>query len=143
MKCYCKLIIVSILVIFGFNMMMNAQEITDSTAAAGNTWKILGTVSAKLTADHNAIVVVAPYDYFRQIKFRITSSPLTMQRIIVRYDDGGAFENIDTRFNIPQGSDSRVIDLTSSKRKLNSVAFWYDPKSILHGRAVVTLLGIK
>ena len=143
MKYYCKITIVSMLIIFGFTLVMNAQEVSDTTAATSDDWKILGTVRANLNADHNAIVLVAPYDYYRQLKFRVTSSPLTMQRIIVRYDDGGAFENLDTRYSIAKGSDSRVIDLKGSKRKLKSVAFWYDPKSILHGIAVVTLVGLK
>ena len=141
---YCrKMIIVSVLIIFGFNLMMSAQEVTDSAVGASDSWKVLGTVSAKLNADHISIVAAIPYDNFSQLKFRVTSSPLNMQRIIVKYDDGGAYENADTRYTISQGGESRVIDIKGDKRKLKSVTIWYDPKSILHGRAVVTLLGIK
>ena len=77
------------------------------------------------------------------LKFKVTDAPINMMRMIVRYDDGGAPENIDLRFNIPQGGESRVIDLRGGRRKLKSVEFWYDTKGILNGRADVTLFGLK
>ena len=141
---YChKVIMFSTVVMLCFNMMMNAQKVTKPTGGMKGEWKLLGTATAKLTADHGAIVVAGPYDYFRQLKFKVTGSPLNMQRMIVRYDDGGAFENIDIRYNIPQGGESRLIDLRGGKRKLKSIDFWYDTKGILHGKAAVTLFGIK
>ena len=120
-----------------------SQKISRPGAGAPGTWKLLGTVDAQHTADHDVIVVAGPHDYFRQLKFKVTNSPLNMQRMVVTYDDGGLPENINIRFNIPQGGESRVIDLKGGKRKLKAVHFWYDTKGFLKGRADVTLFGIK
>tara|TARA_R110002124_G_scaffold278624_2_gene450718 strand:+ start:36 stop:467 length:432 start_codon:yes stop_codon:yes gene_type:complete len=112
---------------------------------AGNvgSWRVLGSKSASHTADHDVIVVSGPYDYYRKLKFKVTNSPVNMSRIIVRYDDGGRPEELNTRYDIPKGGESRVIDLKGGKRKLKSVEFWYDTKGILNGKAEVTLFGMK
>lgn len=111
-------------------------------AGTAGSWRILGTVSAAHTADHDKIVVAGPYDYFRRLKFKVTDAPLNMIRMVVTYDDGLP-EKIDIRFNIPQGGESRVIDLKGGRRKLRTVEFWYDTKGFLKGRADVTLFGMK
>lgn len=118
-------------------------HVVQPRAGAVGSWRLLGTVQAKHTADHDAIIVAGPYDYFRKLKFKVTNSALNMQRMIVRYDDGGAPENIDIRYNIPQGGESRVIDLRGVRRKIKAVDFWYDTKGFLNGRANLTLFGMK
>ena len=120
-----------------------AQMVSQPRPGGVGSWRVLGHTQAKFSADHDAIFVAGPYDYFRRLKFKVTDAPLNMIRMIVRYDDGGAPENIDIRFNIPQGGESRIIDLRGGKRKLKSVEFWYDTKGILNGRADVTLFGLK
>lgn len=106
------------------------------------TWHILGTVHAKHSADHDALTINGPHDYYRKIKFKVTDSPLNIQRMIVRYDDG-APENINTRNEIPKGGESRIIDLRGGKRKLKSIEFWYDTSGFLNGKADVTIFGMK
>lgn len=125
------------------SMLLHAQKITQPGAGANGTWRLLGSIQAGHSADHDAIVVKGSYDYFRKIKFKVTNSPLNIQRMIVRYDDGGAPENIDVRAEIPKGGESRVIDLKGGKRKLKSVELWYDTKGILNGKAELTLFGMK
>ena len=120
-----------------------AQKTNRPGPGATGSWKILGTTHARHTADHDAIIIQGPHDFFRKLKFKVTDAPLNMQRMIVRFDDGGAPENIDTRFNIPKGGESRIIDLRGGKRKLKSVEFWYDTKGFLNGQADVTLFGMK
>ena len=51
-----------------------------------------------------------PFDNFRRIKFKVTDAPLNMQHMVVTYDNGQP-DKIDVRQNIPQGGESRVIDL--------------------------------
>ena len=106
-------------------------------------WRYLGTVNARFTADHDAIVVQGPYDFFRRIKFKVTNAPINIIRLIVTYDDGGLPENIDTRFSIPAGGESRIIDLRGNRRKIRTIEFWYDTKGVLQGRANVSVFGQK
>ena len=120
----------------------HAQQVRKPGPGSAGTWKILGTTQAKHSADHDAIYVQGPYDYFRRLKFKVTNSPLNLQKMIVRYDDG-APENIEVRNEIPKGGESRVIDLRGGKRKLKMVEYWYDTKGILNGKANVTLFGMK
>jgi hypothetical protein len=122
---------------------ISAQQVSQPKPGIKGSWRLLGTVQASHKADHDVIIIAGPYDYFRRLKFKVTNAPLNMQRMLVRYDDGGKPENIDIRYNIPQGGESRIIDLKGGKRKLKSVEFWYDTKGFLRGKAELTLLGIK
>jgi hypothetical protein len=122
---------------------VTAQQVSQPRPGAKGTWRVLGHTQANRSADHDVIIIKGPYDYFRKLKFKVTDAPLQMQRMLVRYDDGGRPENIDIRYNIPQGGESRIIDLRGGKRKLKSVEFWYDTKGFLKGKADVTLFGIK
>ena len=120
-----------------------AQRGSRPAPGSRGAWRVLGTVHARHTADHDIIVVAGPYDYFRRLKFKVTDAPLNVHKILVRYDDGGLPENIETRFTIPKGGESRIIDLRGGRRKLKSVEFWYDTRGLLNGQADVTLFGIK
>jgi hypothetical protein len=101
-------------------------------------WKLLGTVVASHNSDHDVILVKGPYDNFKKLKFKVTDSPLILNKMIVRYDDGGRPENINTKIEIPKGGESRVIDLNGGRRKIKSVEFWYETKGILNGKANLT-----
>lgn len=129
---------------FSFNTLQAHKVIHphhNNNVKAGS-WRVLGTVHAKHTADHDALNVPGPHDYYRKIKFKVTDSPVNIQRLVVRYDDG-APENINTRIEIPKGGESRVIDLKGGKRKLKSIEFWYDTKGFLNGKADVTVFAMK
>jgi len=120
-----------------------AQQVSQPMPGSKGSWRLLGTSLANHSADHDLLVIKGPYDYFRRLKFKVTHAPLNMQRMVVKYDDGGLPEKIETRYDIPKGGESRIIDLKGGRRKLKSVEYWYDTKGILNGRAEVTLWGVK
>lgn len=145
MKTNKNYIILILICLLGINFNMYSQKVLHpkkNTINNAGTWRVLGTVHAKHTADHDQLNVPGPHDYYRKIKFKVTDSPVNIQRMIVRYDDG-APENINTRVEIPKGGESRVIDLNGGKRKLKSIEFWYDTKGFLNGKADVTVVGMK
>jgi hypothetical protein len=120
-----------------------AQQVVQPKPGAAGTWRLIGQTHADHAQDHDTIVVKGPYDNFRRIKFKVTDAPLNMQRMVVIYDNG-APDNIEIRQNIPQGGESRVIDLRGvGKRSLRQIDFWYDTKGFLHGKADVTVFGMK
>jgi hypothetical protein len=133
---------VLLLVVSGILVSAQVKPGKNGSVAVAGDWRVLGSRTAGHSADHDAIEVNGPHDYYRKLKFKVTNSPLNMQKMVVRYDDG-APENIDVRSNIPQGGESRIIDLKGGKRKLKSVEFWYDTKGILNGKADLTLFGMK
>ena len=96
---------------------ITAQQVAVPRGGPVGSWRLLGTVTANHTADHDAIIVAGPYDFFRRLKFKVTNAPLN--------------------------GESREIDLKGGRRKIKSVEFWYDTKGFLNGRANVTLFGIK
>jgi hypothetical protein len=121
----------------------HAQQVVQPKAGPAGSWRLIGQTHADHGADHDTIIVKGPYDNFRKIKFKVTDAPLNMQRMVVTYDNG-APDNIDIRQNIPQGGESRVIDLRGvGKRSLRRIDFWYDTKGFLKGKADVTVFGMK
>ncbi len=52
-------------------------------------------------------------------QFKVTDAPLNLRHMVVTYDNG-APDKIEVRQSIPQGGESRVIDLRGvSKRRFN------------------------
>ncbi len=122
---------------------ISAQKVTRPRAGVAGSWKIIGTTQANFVADHDGIVVEGPFDNFRKIKFKVTDAPLRLIRVKVTYDDG-APDEIPTAIDIPQGGESRIIDLRGvGKRSIRRIDFWYDTKGVLRGKANVTLFGMK
>jgi hypothetical protein len=137
-----KYIIILAFCILASNL-ASAQKITQPRSGSAGTWRVLGTTSAKSAGDHDVLYVKGPYDFFRRLKFKVTDSNIEIDYILVRYDDGGVPERVDVRQNIPQGGESRVIDIKGGKRKLKSVEYWYRDKGFMNGKADLTLFGMK
>ncbi len=120
-----------------------AQQVARPNAGAAGEWRLIGQTHADHGNDHDAIIVKGPFDNFRKIKFKVTDAPLNMQHMVVTYDNG-APDKIDIRQNIPQGGESRAIDLRGiGKRSVRRIEFWYDTKGFLKGKADVTVFGMK
>ncbi len=120
-----------------------AQKHVQPNAAPAGSWVMIGTTHASHSADHDGIVVEGPFDNFRRIKFKVTDAPLNMQHMVVTYDNGQP-DKIDVRQNIPQGGESRVIDLKGvGTRSIRRIDFWYDTKGSGKGKADVTVFGMK
>lgn len=121
----------------------DAQQRSRPAPGAPGTWRFIGQTHATHTVDHDSIVVRGPYDNFRAIKFRVRDAPLKLARLVVTYDNG-APDRISTRYNIPQGGESRVIDLRGAgKRSLRRIDFWYDARGWGRGTADVSVYGMK
>jgi hypothetical protein len=138
-----KTLISYLILAFVINQMAMAQVVSRPGAGAAGSWRVIGTTQARFTADHDGIVVQGPYNNFRSVKFKVTEAPIRMVKMVVTYDDG-APDNIETLFDIPQGGESRVIDLRGvGERKIRRIDFWYDTRGVTRGRANVTVFGLK
>jgi hypothetical protein len=128
---------------FAWTVPVHADKVVKPKPGPAGSWRLIGQTHADHGADHDTIVVKGPYDNFRRIKFKVTDAGLNMQHMVVTYDNGQP-DKIDVRQNIPQGGESRVIDLKGvGQRSLRRVDFWYDTKGFLKGKADVTLFGMK
>ncbi|WP_281238203.1 MULTISPECIES: hypothetical protein [Flavobacterium] len=104
------------------------------------SWNVLGTVHANYSLDHDVLNVPGQRDYYSKLKFRVTDAPVNIRKMLVRYHSG-APQIIQTRYEIPRGGESRIIDLRGGTRKIKSIEFWYDTKGIFQGTADVTVYG--
>jgi hypothetical protein len=121
----------------------HAQQVTQPRGGPAGSWRVIGQTQANLTADQDAIFVKGPNDNFRAIKFKVTGAPLNLQRMLVTYENGQP-DKIDVRQSLPEGGESRVIDLAGTgQRHIRRIDFWYDTKGVLQGRASVTVFGLK
>jgi hypothetical protein len=122
---------------------VQAQQAVQPRGGSPGEWRLIGQTHADHGADHDSIIVKGPFDNFRKIKFKVTDAPLNMMHMVVTYDNG-APDKIDVRQNIPQGGESRAIDLRGiGKRSVRKIEFWYDTKGFLKGKADVTVFGMK
>ena len=122
---------------------MQAQAVSRPHAAPVGTWQLIGTIQANFTADHDTIYVKGPFDNFRRIKFKVTNAPVNIDRMVVTYENGVP-DKIDVRSNIPQGGESRQIDLAGvGQRRIRRIDFWYNTKVNLKGKANVTIVAMK
>jgi hypothetical protein len=122
---------------------IQAQKVVVPHAGAVGQWKVIGTVTANFTADHDSLVVKGPFDNFRKIKFKVTGAALNLHRLVVVYDNGEP-DKLDVREDIAQGGESRPIDLRGiGQRSVRRIDFWYDTKGTMRGKASVTVFGQK
>ena len=133
----------ALLLVAAFTSPADAQKVVQPRGGSPGEWRLIGQTHADHGADHDAIIVKGPFDNFRKIKFKVTDAPLNIQHLVVTYDNGQP-DKIDVRQNIPQGGESRAIDLRGiGKRSVRRIDFWYDTKGFLKGKADVTVFGMK
>ena len=120
-----------------------AQQVSVPRSGPPGSWRLIGTTEANFRADHDGIIVQGPFNDFRRVKFKVTNAPLNMQRMVITHDSGVP-ENIAVRSSIPEGGESRQIDLAGiGKRRIRRIDFWYDTQGFLKGKAHVTVFGMK
>ncbi len=138
-----SLVAVVLLLALAWSVPMQAQVVSRPRAGSPGEWRLIGTVQANFKADHDSIRVQGPFDQFRRIKFKVTNAPVNIQRMVVVYGNGEP-DKIDVRAQIPEGGESRQIDLKGvGKRSIRRIDFWYDTKGFLKGKANVTVFGMK
>ena len=120
-----------------------AEKVVKGKPAPKGAWVVIGQTQASHSVDHDGIVVSGPFDSFRAVKFKVTDAPLNMQHMVITYDNGQP-DRIEVRQEIPQGGESRVIDLKGvGTRHIRRIDFWYDTKGLFNGKADVTVFGKK
>jgi hypothetical protein len=132
---------IAVVALAGWAVSTRAQQVSQPRGGGSGKWVLIGQTHASHSADHDSIAVVGSHDNFRRLKFKVTGAPLNMRRMVVTYDNGTA-ERVDVRQNIPQGGESRVIDLKGGKRSIRTIEFWYEAKGFLTGKADVTVVGM-
>jgi hypothetical protein len=103
-------------------------------------WKFIGDKNVGFGVDHDVIHCGNVNDDFRQIRLKVTDGPLKIYDMKI-YFDNGSVQDVSLRSQIPQGGQSRIIDLEGGIRHLNKIEFWYETKGFARGRSRVAVWG--
>jgi hypothetical protein len=116
--------------------------IFSGSAKAQNGWRFIADKMVAFGVDHDVIVTGNTNDDFRKLKIRVTDGPLKMYDMKIYFDNGDV-QDVSIRFRIPQGGESRVIDLDGGLRHIKRIEFWYETKGFRKGRARIAVWGFK
>ena len=108
---------------------------------ARGVWTYLGEAHVDGMADHDSIRVGRSAGVYRAIQLRISGGAINFDRVIVRYGNGTQ-EEISIRSRIPDGGQTRVIDLPGARRIIESLDLWYG-KDKWEKRPKVSLYGLR
>jgi hypothetical protein len=111
-----------------------------SLYAQRGRWTFLGDAHVDGSQDHDSIRVGRSAGAYRAIQLRISGGSINFDRVIVRYGNGEQ-EEIPIRARIPDGGQTRVIDLPGSRRMIQSLDLWYG-KNKWNRRPKVSLYGL-
>ena len=91
-----------------------------SVYAQRGRWTYLGDSHVDGAQDHDSIKVGRSAGTYRAIQLRIRGGAINFERVIVRYGNGSQ-EEIPIRARIPDGGQTRVIDLPGERRIIRSL----------------------
>jgi hypothetical protein len=111
-----------------------------SLHARREQWQYLGDSHVDGSQDHDSIRVGRSAGTYRAIQLRISGGAIDFERVIVRYGNGSQ-EEIPIRARIPDGGQTRVIDLPGERRIIQSLDLWYG-KENWRRRPKVSLYGL-
>jgi hypothetical protein len=111
---------------------------TQNVTADG--WTFIGDKWVSFGLDHDVIHTGNSSDAYRQLKVRVTSAPIRILDMKVYFDNGDV-QDVPVRSLIPQGGETRVIDLDGGLRKLSKIEFWYETKGARKGKSRVAVWG--
>lgn len=121
---------------------VTAQQVKRAHPGPVGSWQQLGFTMVDFKLDRDFIWVTGA-DSFRKLKFKVLDNAINMVNMHVVYENG-AYDNINLRFVIPAGGESRILDLKGNSRRIRKIEFWY--RSIqpgFRGKAKLVLWGIK
>jgi hypothetical protein len=124
--------LLSLLIALVFGASARAQE---------GRWTYLGNAHVDGANDHDNIKVGSQDGKFRAVQLRVKGGAIDFQKVLVHFGDGSVQELV-FRERIPDGGQTRPLDLTGDRRRIDSVELWYSKES-WHRRPKVELFGIR
>ncbi len=103
-------------------------------------WRIIGERSVKFSSDKD-VIRVGGNDWYTKLKIKVVDAPLHISNFDVIFENGERFD-VALRNDIPQGGESRVIDLPGAERRIDRIEFRYKTTGKLRkGTANVIVFG--
>ena len=127
-----------ILLMLSTVLLFSLTTLSTNTTSIPAPWKFIADKQVGFAVDHDVILFGDLKDDFRQLKLKVTDGPLKVYDMKVHFDNGSV-QDVSLRTHIPQGGESRVIDLDGGLRHLRKIEFWYETKGFLRGKARVAV----
>ena len=128
-----------VLAVGGFFALLLTVSVAN--AQYGGRWDYLGNAHVDGGQDHDNIHVGVHDGRFRAIQLRVSGGEIFFERVVVHYGNGQS-EELVIRDRIPNGGQTRAIDLPGDRRVIESVELWYGKGRWEH-RPKVSLFGLR
>lgn len=103
-------------------------------------WVKLAGRTANYTVDHSQIIFDGLEQSLTAMRIKVNKGALNLHRCAVFYKNGQT-QDIDILNSIPEGGQSKVIEIPASSRIITKVVFTYDTKNRAIRQAEVELWG--
>jgi hypothetical protein len=113
-----------------------------TSEAQAASWRFLGKRRVQPYLDYDEIPVGASQGTFTKIRLKVTGNDLMIYDLDVRYGNG-VNDDIPVRLVIPQGGQTRAIDLRANRRFIRNVRFKYGKPVNGRGATWVELYGYR
>ncbi len=111
-----------------------------ATEAQAATWQFLGSRRVNGALDFDRIPVGIGQGTFDRIRLKVVGNDLMIYDLEVRYGNG-VVDDVPVRLLIPEGGQTRAIDLRGTDRRLRAVRFAYGKFANGNGPTYVELYG--
>jgi len=103
-------------------------------------WKRLAERTVNHTTDHTEFSIDNIEQDLQSLRVKVTKGAINLHRCRVEYKNGQT-QDIDILNSIPQGEESKVIDLPANNGTVTKLSFWYDTKNRGIQKATVEVWG--
>lgn len=103
-------------------------------------WVRLAERTVNHTLDHSESMIDGIDKNLTSVRFKVTKGALNLHRCRVQYKNGQT-QDIDILNSIPEGGESKVIDLPVNNDVITRLSFWYDTKNRGIKKATVEIWG--
>ena len=129
-----------ILIIAALNSFFHTNPENSVSSNDPGKWEKLGEQKVDFRLDNDVILVNDNNNRRAAIKLKVTKGEINLFRCVIHYKNGET-SLVQMRNSIPEGGESREIDLSHKESVISKVVFWYDTKTNVQSRAMVELWG--
>src|SRR5262245_39406641 len=93
--------------------------------AQDHGWQLVASTEIWFKVDPDSVGISASQGGFRRLKLTVKDAPLRLVKMVVNYESRPA-ETITLRSDIPQGGESRIIELRDGgQHAIRGIVLWF------------------
>ena len=128
--------------IFLMALLLAQLSFTAGTALPQGNWTKLADRTVNHTIDHTEIDIDGIRQKLAAVRVRVSKGAINLHRCVVYYQDSQT-QDIAVLNSIPEGGESKVIELTHTNQAVMRIVLIYDTKNRAIQKADVELWGRK